>query len=197
MLSERHQALVAVATGNALSKHRFGKASDCDGWKADLHLLCRNGKGLDHESCRLWKPLASKPLARGPVFHNLFLKNRGGIMTTATYDASTHAAGARRTRFYLWMAVAMSATAFIGFAPTFWLPMAQGIPERIVVLAIHGALFFGWTLFVIYQAWLVGSDKVARHRDVGMIGVSLATAMTIFGVMAAIELSQTGRGLEL
>ena len=116
-------------------------------------------------------------------------------MTTATYDASTHAAGARRTRFYLWMAVAMSATAFIGFAPTFWLPMAQGIPERIVVLAIHGALFFGWTLFVIYQAWLVGSDKVARHRDVGMIGVSLATAMTIFGVMAAIDSARRAAAL--
>lgn len=81
----------------------------------------------------------------------------------------------------------MAATAFIGFAPTFWIPMAQGVPERVGVLAIHGALFFGWTLFLIYQAWLVESGSVVRHRDVGMIGVSLATAMTIFGVLAAIN----------
>ena len=81
----------------------------------------------------------------------------------------------------------MAATAFIGFAPTFWVPMAQGVPEQIAVLAIHGALFFGWTLFVIYQAWLVESGHVARHRDVGLIGVSLATAMMIFGVLAAIN----------
>jgi hypothetical protein len=110
--------------------------------------------------------------------------------------AAPSAATARRTRFYLWMAVAMAATAFIGFAPTYWVPMAQGVPERISVLAIHGILFFGWTLFVTYQAWLVGSGKVARHRDVGMIGVSLATAMVIFGVLAAINSATRAIGLD-
>ncbi|MFI4974871.1 MAG: hypothetical protein ACHP84_10065 [Caulobacterales bacterium] len=89
----------------------------------------------------------------------------------------------------------MAATAFIGFAPTFWAPLAQGVPERIAVLAIHGALFFGWTLFFVYQAWLVGSGAVARHRDVGMIGVSLATAMTIFGVLAAINSAKRAAAL--
>ena len=108
-------------------------------------------------------------------------------MTATTANAPPVAATARHTRFYLWMAVAMAATAFVGFAPTFWVPIAQGVPERIAVLAIHGSLFFGWTLFVIYQAWLVESGRVARHRDVGMFGVSLATAMTIFGVLAAIN----------
>jgi hypothetical protein len=108
-------------------------------------------------------------------------------MTATITDTGPSAAAARGTQFYLWIAVAMAATAFLGFAPTFWVPMSQGVPERIAVLAIHGALFFGWTLFLIYQAWLVGSGSVARHRDVGMIGVSLATAMTIFGVLAAIN----------
>ena len=111
-------------------------------------------------------------------------------MTATTADTGPVATTARRTRFYLWMAVAMAATAFIGFAPTFWVPLAQGVPERIAVLAIHGALFSGWTLFVIYQAWLVESGSVARHRDVGLFGVSLATAMTIFGVLAAINAAQ-------
>ena len=101
--------------------------------------------------------------------------------------AAPAAAAARQTRFYLWMTVAMAATAFIGFAPTFWAPLAQGIPQRTGVLAVHGTLFFGWTLFVIYQAWLVGSGNVARHRDTGIVGVSLATAMVIFGVLAAIN----------
>jgi hypothetical protein len=85
------------------------------------------------------------------------------------------------------MAVAMAATAFLGFVPTFWAPLAQGIPERIGVLAIHALVFFGWTLLLIYQAWLVASGKVARHRDIGLIGVSLATAMLIFGTQAAIN----------
>jgi hypothetical protein len=101
--------------------------------------------------------------------------------------AAPGAAAAQRTKFYLWVAVAMAATAFIGFTPTFWMPLAQGVPERIGVLAVHGMLFFGWTLFVIYQAWLAASGNVVRHRDVGLIGVSLATAMVIFGVLAAIN----------
>src|SRR5215469_4673693 len=108
-------------------------------------------------------------------------------MTATTIDTAPQARTARRNRFYLWMAVAMATTAFLGFAPTFWIPMVQGVPERIAVLAIHGALLFGWTLFVIYQAWLVESGSVARHRGVGMFGVSLATAMMVFGVLAAIN----------
>jgi len=116
-------------------------------------------------------------------------------MTATTIDTAPQARTARRNRFYLWMAVAMAATAFLGFAPTFWIPMAQGVPERIAVIGIHGALFFGWTLFLIYQAWLVTSGNVARHRDFGIIGVSLATAMTIFGFLAAINASQRADAL--
>ena len=110
-------------------------------------------------------------------------------ITGASSGASPGAAAARRTQFYLWMSVAMAVTAFAGFAPTFWAPLAQGVPERIGVLAVHGVLFFGWSLLVVYQAWLVGSGNVARHRDVGIVGVSLATAMVIFGVLAAINSS--------
>ncbi len=101
--------------------------------------------------------------------------------------AAPGAAAARRSQFYFWMAIAMAATAFLGFAPTFWAPLAQGVPEKIGVLAIHGTLFFGWSLFVVYQAWLAASGNVVRHRDVGIVGVSLATAMVIFGVLAAIN----------
>jgi len=105
----------------------------------------------------------------------------------AIAGAAPSVTAARRPRFYVWMAVAMAATAFLGFAPTYWAPLAQGVPEKIGVLAVHGTLFFGWTLFVVYQAWLVASGKVARHRDAGLMGVSLATAMVIFGVLAAIN----------
>src|SRR5215472_10879310 len=109
---------------------------------------------------------------------------------TATITDTPLDRPARRPRFYLWMAMAMTATAFLGFVPTFWVPLAQGIPERIGVLAIHAILFFGWPLLLTYQAWLAASGNIARHRDVGMIGVSLATAMTIFGVLAAINSAQ-------
>jgi hypothetical protein len=107
-------------------------------------------------------------------------------MTVTTMNDVSRAV-ASRSRFYLWMAIAMAATAFLGFAPTFWIPLAKGIPERILVIAIHGTLFFGWTLYLVWQSWLVAAGRVGRHRDMGLIGVSLATAMTIFGVLAAVN----------
>lgn len=115
---------------------------------------------------------------------------------TAIVGTAPRTRTAQRSHFYLWMSVAMAATAFLGFVPTFWLPLAQGIPQRIVVIAIHGALFFSWTLFLIVQNWLVISGQVARHRDIGLIGISLATAMTIFGVLAAINSGQRADALK-
>jgi hypothetical protein len=116
-------------------------------------------------------------------------------MTAITSNTAPRTDAEAYKRFYLWMAVAMAATAFLGFAPTFWVPMAQGVPERIAVLAIHGTLFFSWTLFLVYQSQLIVSGNAARHRDTGMIGVSLATAMVIFGVLAAINAAKRAIGL--
>jgi len=65
--------------------------------------------------------------------------------------------------------------------------MAQGLPECIVVLTIHATLFFGWTLYFVYQTWLIANGYVVRHRDLSVLGVSLATAMIIFDVLAAIS----------
>jgi hypothetical protein len=95
-----------------------------------------------------------------------------------------------RSRFFFWMALAMTATAFLGFTPTFWAPLSQGVPERIAVIAIHATVSFGWMLFLIYQTWLAATGHTARHRDTGMIGIALATMMIIFGGSAAINSSQ-------
>ncbi len=111
-------------------------------------------------------------------------------MTVTTADSALGAHAARRPRFYFWMAVAMTGAALVGFAPTFWIPLAQGVPERIAPIAIHALFFYAWMLLLVYQTWLAASGYVARHRDIGLIGVSLATAMTIFGVIVAINAAE-------
>lgn len=97
---------------------------------------------------------------------------------------------AARPPFQFRMALAMAATAFLGFTPTFWAPLAQGVPERIGVIAVHAASSFCWMVFMVYQSWLVVNGKVARHRSAGMIGVSLATVLVIFGAATAINSAQ-------
>lgn len=90
------------------------------------------------------------------------------------------------TRFYLWMGLSMAVTGVIGFAPTFWLPMARGAHTS-PAITMHALTGSFWLLFFVLQTWLVASGRVFRHRDLGLLGVSIATAMVIFGVMAAID----------
>ncbi|HEY4078094.1 MAG TPA: hypothetical protein VGM26_14285 [Rhizomicrobium sp.] len=89
--------------------------------------------------------------------------------------------------FYFHMALACMAVAFIGFVPTYWVPLAAGSARIDPVLHLHGLIFFSWTLYYVFQTWLAATGQIARHRMTGLIGVSLATAMLIFGVMAAIH----------
>lgn len=97
--------------------------------------------------------------------------------------------------FYFHMALACSAVAFLGFAPTYWLPLASGSFSATPVVQIHGLLFFTWTLFFAFQTWVAASGQVGWHRELGMIGVSLATAMTIMGFLASVHVMQRSAAL--
>lgn len=88
------------------------------------------------------------------------------------------------------MALACAAVAFLGFAPTFFLPLATGKFSAPPSVHVHGIVFFAWSLYFVYQAWLPVSGQTERHRSVGLIGVSLATAMTIFGFLAGVTSMQ-------
>lgn len=96
-------------------------------------------------------------------------------------------ARAQTRYFYFYMALACMAVAFLGFAPTYWMPLAKRSFSASPVVHFHGLLFFAWSLYFVFQSWLAASGKVARHRAVGMIGVSLATTMTIFGFLVAVN----------
>jgi hypothetical protein len=99
-------------------------------------------------------------------------------MTTLIDDRRVHAAVAAPTRyFYFYMALACAAVAFLGFAPTYWVPLTHGTFAASPVVHFHGFLFFTWTLYFAFQSWLAASGSVAWHRSLGIVGVSLATAM--------------------
>jgi len=109
-------------------------------------------------------------------------------MTTLIDDHRVRAGVAAPARyFYFHMALACMAVAFLGFAPTYWLPLASGSFASTPVVHFHGMLFFSWTLYFAFQTWLAASGRTARHRAIGVIGVSLATAMTIFGFLVAVN----------
>jgi hypothetical protein len=102
----------------------------------------------------------------------------GRIQATATSHAQY---------FYFYMALSCIAVAFLGFAPTYFMPMAAGKFPAMPVVHFHGLLFFAWTLYFAFQSWLAASGRVLRHRSMGLIGVSLATAMTLSGFLVAVH----------
>jgi hypothetical protein len=108
-------------------------------------------------------------------------------MTTLAAAAPRVSARVDATNFYFYMALSCAAVAFIGFAPTYWLPIASKTLKVNPIVHFHGAVFFAWSIFLVFQTWLASSGQITRHRSAGMIGVSLATAMTIFGTLVSIN----------
>lgn len=109
-------------------------------------------------------------------------------MTILIDDKRAHASASSHAQyFYFYMALSCIAVAFLGFAPTYFVPMAAGKLPPMPVVHFHGLLFFAWTLYFAFQSWLAASGQVIRHRTMGMIGVSLATAMVISGFLVAVN----------
>jgi len=108
-------------------------------------------------------------------------------MTTLTDERRIRTRVASPARyFYVHMALACAATAFLGFAPSYFVPLAHRTFSAGPVIHFHGLLFFTWTLYFVMQSWLAASGRVVNHRSLGMIGVSIATAMVIFGFLASV-----------
>ncbi len=95
----------------------------------------------------------------------------------ASIAAASPKARVERSRFYVWLTGVMVLVAFGGFTPTFWSPMARGTSVGPPVLYVHGLLFSAWVLFLFAQAALVASGRTLRHKDWGLAGVALASAM--------------------
>jgi hypothetical protein len=109
-------------------------------------------------------------------------------MTVLIDDNRLPAAATDSARyFYFYMALSCAAVAFLGFAPTYFMPLAKGSLSATPVIHAHGIIFFAWSLFFVFQSWLAASGRIMRHRSVGMIGISLATAMTIFGFLVGVS----------
>lgn len=97
--------------------------------------------------------------------------------------------------FYVYMALTCAAIAFLGFAPTYFVPVAAGTFKAHPIVHIHGIVFFSWTLFFALQSSLPARKQVPLHRALGLVGISFVTAMTILGIMVAINQMQSALAL--
>ena len=115
-------------------------------------------------------------------------------MTSYAASLARERAEASTGRFYVRMAWVCVAIAVIGFAPTYWMPVVQGTFDGRPIAHLHALVFYGWTLFFVSQASLVSRRRIARHRELGVAGVALATAMLFVGLAAALSSLQVAVG---
>lgn len=91
-----------------------------------------------------------------------------------------------RTSFYLWIAVAMSVTAFAGFSFTYFEPLFRGEYPRVSPLVhVHGWTFFAWYLLLPAQAGLIRMRRVSIHRAIGLSSVMLGFLMILVGLIVS------------
>jgi len=88
----------------------------------------------------------------------------------------------RGSRFYVGMAWLALGVALVGFAPTFFLPLARGTFSAPWVVYAHGALLFAWLALFAAQAALVRGQRVSEHRRLGTLALALVPAIVVSGL---------------
>jgi hypothetical protein len=97
--------------------------------------------------------------------------------------AQTGARDAAR-QFYSRLAIVLAAIVFLAFTRNYWAPLAGGTLDLPRAVHIHAVFFFFWMVFLVVQTTLVANGRVSVHRALGLLGISIATAMVITGVVA-------------
>jgi hypothetical protein len=89
-----------------------------------------------------------------------------------------------RDAHYLLTALALSATAYLGFWFTYFGPNLRGsYPAAAPAVHRHGWSFFAWYLLLPLQAGLIRARRVRAHRTLGWSSVALAAVMTATGML--------------
>ena len=102
-----------------------------------------------------------------------------------------------RRYFFVGMAVLILITAFVGFAPSFYLRSAfHPDHELSVLLHVHGVVFSAWVALLLAQTVLIAKGSRRLHQRLGWFTVGIAAAMLLLVFLATIEQMRRGIPLE-
>jgi hypothetical protein len=90
-----------------------------------------------------------------------------------------------RSRFYVGIAILITAIVFAGFAPSMLAIFVRGEP-RPWILHLHAAVYVGWLALLIAQAVLAARGNISLHRRVGNFGIAYAVLVWALGVVVSL-----------
>lgn len=87
--------------------------------------------------------------------------------------------------FFTGMAIFALIVVLIGFAHTYFFAGLFRAPLPNLLVHIHAVVFVLWVILFIAQVSLVTTGRVTLHRSVGVLGLLLAVAVVVLGILTA------------
>lgn len=107
------------------------------------------------------------------------------MSTPAVVLPAAGAVARRRNQFHSYVSAALLLIVIAGFSPTLF---ARGVffavPPIPSYLFVHGFVLAGWFAWLLVQARLAGSGRLAVHRKAGTFGALYAIAVAAAALMA-------------
>jgi hypothetical protein len=90
-----------------------------------------------------------------------------------------------RRRFYVGIAVFMTAIVVAGFWRSYFWPLFHGNVERPWVIQLHGLVFVGWMALLLAQVGLVSRGRTRLHRKLGTFGIVCGCLVLVMGLVVS------------
>jgi hypothetical protein len=87
--------------------------------------------------------------------------------------------------FFALLVAGIVLTVFLGFGKSYLLAGLVRAPLPNLLVHVHGAVYMSWILLLILQTLLAASGKLRWHRQLGFLGLFIACAMVVLGIMVA------------
>jgi hypothetical protein len=108
-------------------------------------------------------------------------------MATIAEGPGTAPRVAARSRFFANSSIAIAALIVLTFARTYFVPLAAGSAQFIMLRHVHGAVFFAWLALYVVQSNLVAAGRVRLHRELGLAVVAVSGMMLPLGFWMAVR----------
>jgi hypothetical protein len=106
-------------------------------------------------------------------------------MATVIVAGATPRAHSARSKFYVGIALFITAIVFTGFSRSFYGTVAAGVAHPWII-HVHAAVYVGWLALLITQSVLAARGQIALHRRVGAFGIGYGVLVWILGLVVSV-----------